>query len=121
MVEALVPDAQVAEERRPLQPVGDLDPLLGLGRRGLALLGRLLDLLLGRLADRPLLLDLIAQLLKLALSFPELLLEHAEPLLGGVFCARRRGHRENPEDHEGHRLDDPHHPPAPYDRAGGSG
>src|SRR5207244_13245667 len=104
----------VAEDRRPPQPVGELDTLRGLGRRGLALLRPLLDLLLRRLADRPLLLDLVAQLLNLALGLSELLLEDAESLLGGVLRTRRRSHCENPEDHEGQRLYPPHHPPAPF-------
>src|SRR5262249_53568343 len=83
MIEALVPEPHVAEDGRSPEPVGKLDPLLGLGHRRLALLGRLLGLLLGCLADRPLLLRLVPQPPELVLGLPELLLENAEPPFSG--------------------------------------
>ena len=105
VVEALVPGADVTEDRRPLRPIGELDALLGLGRRGLGLLGGLLDLLLRGLADRLLLLDLPLQLADLLLRLSELLFEEPEPLLSRRF---RRGppggadeaRREHDDEHE---------------------
>jgi hypothetical protein len=81
VIEALVPGADVAEDRRPREPVGQRRGLLHLRGGGLRLLGVLLDLLLRRLSDRPLLVDLLAELLDLVLRVTELLLEHAKTLL----------------------------------------
>src|SRR5207244_13030880 len=86
-------------------PIRELNPLLGLGRGGLGLLGGLLDLFLRGLADRLLLLDLPLQLADLLLRLSELLFEEPEPLLSRRF---RRGppggadeaRREHDDEHE---------------------
>src|SRR5205814_1177451 len=83
MIEALVPGAHVAEDRRLLEPVGERRRLLHLGGRRLRLLGILLDLLLRRLPDGALLLDLTPKPLDLVLGLVELLLEGPKPLLDG--------------------------------------
>src|SRR5206468_7831241 len=98
IVEALVPRAHVAEDRRTLEPVRQLDRLLRLGGRDLRLLGGLLHLLLRRLADRLLLVELAAQLLDLLLGLAERLLELPEPLLRGGLGAPGNGHRQQHRD-----------------------
>src|SRR5207253_7007019 len=121
MVDALVAGAHVAEDRRALEPVGQLDRLLRLGGRGLALLGGLLDLLLRRLADRLLLLELAAQLLHLVLGLPERIFQLPEPLLGGGLGAPGSGHRQQ---HRDDRTDEPallHRPSVRFGFPPGSG
>src|SRR5438876_586708 len=111
VVEALVPVADVAEDGGALEPVGQLDRLLRLGGRRLALLGGLLHLLLRRLADRLLLVELVAQLLHLVLGLTERLLQLPEPLLRGGLGAPGNGNREQ---HRDDRTDQPalHHRPS---------
>src|SRR5262249_24413768 len=95
VVEALEARPHVAERRDAVEPGRKIGELLLLRLRGRFRLGGVVcDLLLGRVADRLLLLDLLAQLVQLLLRPAELLLEQAEPLLGGGLRTRAPRDRE---------------------------
>ena len=110
VVEALVTEPDVAEDRGAADPIRQAHRLLGgLGARGLGRfrrLGRLLDLLLGSLADRPLLLHLVLERLELFLGAAERLFEPPDALLGRRLRARRtrqqdRRHRHRQQPRSG--------------------
>ena len=105
VVESLVAEADVAEDRRAAGPVGQARGLLGrLGRGGLrrfGRLGRLLDLLGSRLADRPLLLHLVLQRVELLLGAAQGLFEPADALLRrlGIRATGQSCRREPDQEH----------------------